>query len=712
MYQNDITGYVVLNAIDLDTHKSFIIVFNNGMINPRAGFKLIVSGDWVNNSKYGKQFQAVQYQEIEPDEIDGIISYLASGFFEGIKDKTAKKIVSVFGTDTLKVIENEPEKLKQVKGLGEAKIQALVQGYLDHKYIQEIVTYFSKYGITINMIMKIYREYGKDAIQLVEENPYRLASEIDGIGFRRADDIAMKLGTDKYDFNRQASCIEYVLTEETDNGHTFLYDFELVKDAKELLDIESINIQNTIQTMVNNGDLIKVDNDKIFSKNLYYAELNTANKIKRLRDFVPFVPTTAPKSIEEIEKEIGITYNERQKEAILTALKSNVMVLTGGPGTGKTTALLGIIKALKSLDMSISGAAPTGRAAKRMSEVTGLDATTIHRLLEYNPMYGYQRNEENPLTEDVIIIDEVSMVNIFLMNNLLKAVKPSTKLILVGDENQLPCIGPGNILHDIIFSEVIPVITLNEIFRQAEGSKIIINSHNIINDKPIIINNSDPDTDFFFIQNDDPDYVARLIDELVSERLPRKYGVKPTEVQVLSPRRKDVSCSANHLNKILQASLNHSTVSIKYGDNEFKVGDKVMQIKNNYEKDVFNGDVGFIEEIDTEKKEIVVKYDDDFVVRYGQADFDEIILAYASTIHKSQGSEYPIVVIPVLMSHYIMLKRNLIYTGITRAKKICVLIGEKKALTVAINNNQYDKRNTMLEDWLRDDNNLNIKYNE
>lgn len=696
------TGYVVLNAIDLDTNKSFIIVFNNGMLNPRAGYHLIVSGDWVENSKYGKQFQAVQYTEKEPDEIEGIIAYLGAGFFGGIKEKTAKKIVSIFGKDTLKVIENEPERLKEVKGLGEAKIQSLVQGYLDHKYIQEIVTYFSKYGITINMILKIYNAYGKDAIKLVEENPYRLASDIDGIGFRRADDIAMKLGIDKYDYNRIASCLEYVLNEQADNGHTFLYNFELVKYARELLDLEQEAIYDVIDKMTEEEDLVKVGENKIFARNLYYAEKNTANKIKRLRDFEQFGQRGTPMTIEEIENEIGIKYNDKQKEAILTALKSNVMVLTGGPGTGKTTALLGIIKALKSIDLNISGAAPTGRAAKRMSEVTGLNCTTIHRLLEYNPAYGYQRNEEDPLTEDAIIIDEVSMVNIFLMNSLLKAVKPSTKLILVGDENQLPCIGPGNILHDIIFSESVPVITLKEIFRQAEGSKIIINSHNIINDKPIIINNSDPDTDFFFIQNDNLESISRTIDELVSERLPKKYGIKPTEIQVLSPRRKDVGCSANELNKILQESLNKSEVSIKYGMGEFRLGDKVMQIKNNYQKDVFNGDVGFIDDIDLEKKEISVKYDDDMIVKYGQADFDEIILAYASTIHKSQGSEYPIVIIPVVMSHYVMLKRNLIYTGITRAKKICVLIGEKKALAVAINNNIYDTRNTMLEEWLRE----------
>lgn len=699
IYINDESGYAVLTAQE-DGGKLFTLVFRNGMIDPKIGYNLIVSGDWVDTERFGRQFVAQQYQEVKPTTVDGIIEYLSSGLFRGIGEKTARKITYEFGVDTINVIEKTPDLLYRIKGIGKKTVQSLIEEWEEHKYVHDIIEYFIKYGLTTNMIMKIYKQYGKSAIDLVTENPYRLSYEIDGVGFKRADAIAMNLGIEKNDPRRIQSCINFVLSEEAEDGHTFQYRPTLIKKCNDNLEIENSLIDDTITEMLENDDLKTIYGNEIFLPGLYYSEKNIASKLTRLYQFIGYNRILPGMFIEDIEKEIGIEYNEKQIEAINTAINNNVMILTGGPGTGKTTVLLGIIKVMQMLNKSIACAAPTGRAAKRMSEVTKLPAKTIHRLLEYTPVNGYERDENNPLYQDVIIIDEVSMVNVVLMDKLLKAVKPSAKLILVGDENQLPSIGAGNILHDIIVSEKLPVVTLKEIFRQAEGSKIITNSHNIINNKPIIVNNSDPNTDFFFIKEKNADNIETIINDLVTSRLPRKYGVIPTDIQVLSPRRKNIQCCSDELNKMLQKSINNNPIKLQHGDTIFKVGDKVMQIKNNYEKEVFNGDVGFITDIDTEFKIVTVEFDDNFIVRYDHIDLDELVLAYATTIHKSQGSEYPIIIIPLILPFSIMLKRNLLYTGITRAKDICIIIGDEKALIKAIKDDSVEKRNTMLADWL------------
>lgn len=701
IFLNNENGYAVLNAKEKDG-KMFTLVFNSGMIDPKIGFNIIAHGDWIMSPRFGRQFVSNQYEEVMPTSIEGIVAYLSCGIFKGIGEKMARRITDAFGTDTIKVIDETPERLNEVKGIGKSKIESILTEWNEHKNIQEIVTFFTEYGLTINMIMKIYKQYGNESIELVKQNPYRLASDIDGIGFRRADGIAMKLGISKEHPSRIRSCIVYVLTEESENGHTFLYFPTLIEKCNEYLTISNNLIEDMITEMLDDDDLKTVYGNEIFLPHIYYAEKNVASKLARLHEHSYLARPNMPLTIEDIEKEINIKYNDRQKETIETAIMNNVMVLTGGPGTGKTTVLLGIIKLMQSLNRTIACAAPTGRAAKRMSELTKLPAKTIHRLLEYNPAMGYQRNEENPLHYDVIIVDEVSMVNIILMDKLLKAVQPTAKVILVGDENQLPCIGAGNVLHDIIASEKIPVVILKEIFRQAEGSRIITNAHNIINNKPIIVDNTEPNTDFFFLNESNPDKVEDIINDLVTIRLPKKFNVKPIDIQVLSPRRKDVKCCADELNKILQRTINDNTLQLQHGSTIFKLGDKVMQIKNNYEKEVFNGDVGFIVDIDPDNKLVVVDYDDGFKVTYENVDLDEIILAYASTIHKSQGSEYPIVVIPMLMQFSIMLKRNLIYTGITRAKQKCIIVGDKKALSKAISDDSVEKRNTMLTDWLEE----------
>lgn len=701
VYTNPQNGYTVCQAKGSKPSKLFTLVIKSGMIDPQIGITLAVDGEFSINPKFGEQFVAESYEEIVPTSKDGIVEYLSCGIFKGIGEKLAKRIVDKFGENTFDVIENHIGKLPEVKGITIAKAAIIQQTYIDNKAIKETVSFFRQYGISMFLILKIYKQYGKDSISIVSENPYILSQEVDGIGFVKSDDIALKLGFDRTDPRRIQACIKYVLLNESENGHTYLKKNELLKITEEYLGISIDCIDSSIKHLVSENEL-KTENggDAIFDTSIYKSERNIVEKLMELKSFAPYVPLTIP-TIEDIESSIGIKYNDKQKEAIKIAVENNIMVLTGGPGTGKTTTLLGIIKMLKAMDMTIAAAAPTGRAAKRMSEVTGMEAKTIHRLLEYNPNNGYGRNENNPLYQDVIVIDEVSMVNVFLMNNLMKAVKNSSKVIFVGDENQLPCIGPGNILHDVIESGVIPVVTLNEIFRQAEGSRIILNSHNIINEKPILINNGLKDTDFFFIDSEDFDITEKTINDLVTKRLPAKYGVKPVDVQVLSPRRKDCKCSANDLNKILQSSLNKTVDGVVYGDTTFKVGDKVMQVKNNYEKEVFNGDVGFIDRIDVEDKVVYVNYDG-VIVDYTYTDLDELILAYASTIHKSQGSEYPIVVIPLLPCFSIMLKRNLIYTGITRAKNICVIIGSRKSLYQAIRDNSYVKRNTMMTEWLSD----------
>ncbi len=468
--------------------------------------------------------------------------------------------------------------------------------------------------------------------------------------------------------------------------------------SAELFEIPPEHILGSIDNLSDQGKVVLLG-DCVFSKSLYFAERNVFNKIMRLLKMSRSVEENV--SIEKIEEEVHVEYNEKQKEAIRCALSKNLMILTGGPGTGKTTVLLGLIHYLRKSGFTIACAAPTGMAAKRMSNVTNMNAKTIHRLLEYKPNEGFTMNEAFPLPHDVVIIDEFSMVNIYLMSSLIDAIKPTSKVILVGDENQLPAIGPGNVLHDMLESGIVPTVTLTEIFRQAEGSHIILNSHNIINNLPLVINNSDKNNDFFFVNEEDPDRVSEYIKDLVLFRLPKNFGIKPRVIQVLSPRRRNAGCCANELSYMLQDAINPHGAALPYGQHEFRVGDKVMQIKNNYDNDVFNGDVGIVVGVNPDDRTMDVNYDGS-VVTYDGSTLDEVILAYASTVHKSQGSEYPIVIIPLLSSFTIMLKRNLIYTAITRAKDLCIIIGDRRALYRAISDTSYDRRNTMLKTWLKE----------
>lgn len=695
-YHNDDNGYTVMDAFDEVKEITFTAVCNN-MFLPSKGQKLLASGEWFNG-KYGKEFRISSYKEEELKTNDAIIDYLSSGLFKGIGPVIAKKIVNYFGKDTIDIIENYPERLSEIKGLAKSKIDSLITTWNEKKYVNDIMLFFKEYGLTTNLILKIYKNYGGDSIKIISQNPYVMVDDIEYIGFNKADEIAKKMGFKIDDHRRIYAGVKFVLNASTENGHTFLYENELIAKSCEILQVNSKIVKETLFLLIDDGELVNI-NGKIFLLSLYMAENNVAHKLMSINYFNHNTAYHSPKTIEDVEIENGFKYNNLQKEAISLAINSNLMILTGGPGTGKTTALKGIIQMFKSMNLSIGAAAPTGKASKRMSEVTGLNAKTIHRLLEYNPYLGYGYNEENPLPYDVIIIDEMSMVNVLLMSVFLKAVPPSTKLILVGDVDQLPSIGAGNILSDCIESGLIPTIRLTEIFRQDEDSEIILNAHAINNGKQIIINNKKPNNNFFVIKKYDNDSIADEIISLVTNRLPKKFNVNPTDIQILSPMRKFTSVGADELNNKLQSLLNNSINSITVGKTIFKLGDKVMQTKNNYEKEVFNGDVGFITDMNIDEKTITVDYDDNIVI-YDKTDMDELVLAYVTTIHKSQGSEYPIVIIPITKSHYNMLQRNLIYTGITRSKEICILVGQPEMINYAIGNTKYSVRNTYLKELL------------
>ena len=695
-YHNKDNGYTVIEAKNEKTLKTFTAVGTN-MLDPAIGMKISAAGDWTKND-YGKQFKFTDYTEEDFNSNQGLINYLGGGFFKGIGPAIAKKIVDYFGDETVNVIENEPERLSEVKRVSNKIIDSLTTKWKEHKYVFDIMLFFKEYNFSNSLILKIYRKYDRDAVSIIKNNPYVMVEDIDGIGFKKADDIALNMGFDKCDEKRIYAGIKYVLTLATEDGHTFLYYDTLLDETRKILGVNDSITINVLTDLINDGEIIKID-DKIFLTQFYRAEKNVAEKILAINDFKPYKTENLPKTIEDIEKENGVKFNELQRKAINLSLESNIMILTGGPGTGKTTTLSGIIQILKSLGMHIGAAAPTGKAAKRMTEVTGLNAKTIHRLLVYNPYSGYNYNDDNPLPYDVIIIDEISMVNILLMNSLLEAITPGTKLILVGDADQLPAIGPGNVLADCIESKIIPTVCLTEIFRQAEDSEIILNAHAINNGKPIKVSNKKPNNNFFFITKGDMDSISDEIMSLVTTRLPNKYGVQPTDIQVLTPMRKYTPVGSDELNHKLQEAINPSEGGITFGKTTFKVGDKVMQLKNNYLKEVFNGDTGYITNIDTEERTIKVEYDDQ-TVEYDSSEFDEITLAYATTIHKSQGSEYSIVIIPITEAHHRMLQRNLIYTAVTRSKDVCILIGNPEMFKYAVNNTQYSVRNTYLKNFL------------
>ncbi len=734
-YQNPENGYSVLKCRVKD-YSELVPVIGN-MIDANVGSVLVCEGNWKVDAKYGRQFVAENWEETLPATVYGMEKYLGSGLIKGVGPKFAKKIVRKYGVDTFAVIEDNVGILIEIEGIGSKRVQMIAESWQRQKEVKNIMLFLQDHQVSTSYAAKIYKQYGNDSISVMKQNPYRLADDIWGIGFKTADQIAMKLGFGKESYVRLRSGLMYTLSELSNDGHVFAEKQQLIDKASELLEASPETVIMTMDEMLRKEELILEKNivrtdeegnriTAIYLPPFFYAEVGVAGKLKKLAsspagDKLYTRLMEARKSsgnealsvdIEAIQRKTHMEYDDIQTAAIRTAATAKVMVLTGGPGTGKTTTTHGIISAYMDYGLKILLAAPTGRAAKRMTEATGLEAKTIHRLLECKPPEGYQKNEENPLEGDVLIVDECSMIDIVLMNSLLKAIPPAMRLIMVGDIDQLPSVGAGNVLRDIIDSGAFPVVRLTRIFRQAQTSRIIMNAHRINEGKMPDISNG-KNTDFFFMENEDAEASVPQIVKLVQENLPNYYHVEPSQIQVLTPMQRGV-VGATNLNLSLQEALNPpehdifmrgrgkvtmSKECLRRSGYAFRADDKVMQIKNNYDKEVFNGDIGIIESVNETDRTLKVNFDGRSI-EYDVTELDELVHAYATTIHKAQGSEYPIVVMPIMMNHFVMLQRNLIYTGITRAKKVLVIVGTKKALAYAVKNVTVTKRNSLLKERL------------
>jgi len=682
LYKNEETGYCVASL-------SGGIKAVGTLPNVKVGEKLKLTGEYEKHSKYGEQFKIESFSIIYPTTIAGITKYLGSGLIKGVGPATAEKIVDVFKENTIDILDADINRLLDVEGIGVKKLELIKKSWEDQKAIKEIMLFLQSFDISPAYAMKIYRTYGANSVKIVQDNPYQLTYDVWGIGFKIADAIGKSVGFSDDHPKRIKSGIIFVLNEASGEGHVYLPMNELLKKCYEILGVDLTDSLLLFREMQDQNLLNLVD-ENVYLSHYYEAERNIEYKIKALSACSSEFKEKELKSIR-----LNPRFSEEQLEAIRNSITNKILILTGGPGTGKTTALKGIIDSYKQLKKTIMLAAPTGRAAKRMSEVIGLEAKTIHRLLEYNPQDNlFLHDEDSPLETDLLVIDEVSMIDTLLMNNLISAVSLNTTLVLVGDIDQLPSVGCGNILHDLIQSGIIPTAMLTKIFRQAEESQIVVNAHKINRGEfPTILNKES--ADFFLIQESDNSKIANVISELCEKRLPDKYNFDPMkDIQVLTPMYKGDS-GANNLNCILQEVLNSNKVLLTRGERSFKIGDKVMQLRNNYDKDVYNGDIGLILSIDMNDQKLEINYSGK-IVPYDFLELDDITLAYAITVHKSQGSEYPCVIMPITTAHYIMLQRNLLYTAVTRASKIMILVGSKQALALAIGNKKAKKRNTSL----------------
>ncbi len=660
------------------------------------------SGTWLNDKTYGPQFKAETLEIKPPSTKQAIEKYLSSGMINGIGPHSAKNLVEIFGTDILDVIANNPQKLLTVAGIGKHRTKMITQSWHNQKAIREIMIFLHQYGIGTSMAVKIHKKFGASAIHIISQNPYCLVSEVPGIGFEAADSIAMKLGMDTNAPARACAGVSYALNCALSEGHCGLPHHELLKAAESLLGIPVDEIEIALEQEITMGVVVAdkiAEVDFIFPAPLYRLEKQIASLLRRqIQGSPPWTATNPEKVIPWVENKLGITLAPSQQAAVKLALESKVMVITGGPGVGKTTILNSILTILDTQKVKCCLCAPTGRAAKRLSESTGHEAKTIHRLLEINPETGqFRRDSLNELKCDFLIVDELSMVDVSLMHALLKALPAKAALIMVGDADQLPSIGPGQVLADIINSKAVPTVRLTEVFRQAASSQIITNSHRI--NQGMMPENT-PDSDFYFIECDDPDKGIQTLLRVILERIPKKFALDSVQdVQVLSPMNRG-KLGVQSLNIELQKRLNpDAKQKIERFGNTFWLDDKVMQIENDYEKEVYNGDIGFVSEINEDEENMLVEFDNRAVV-YDFSELDKLTLAYAITIHKAQGSEYPAIVMPLFTQHYLMLRQNLLYTGITRGKQLVVVIGQKKALSIAISDQQTKHRWSKLSEWL------------
>jgi exodeoxyribonuclease V alpha subunit len=705
-FRNEENFYSVLR-LRCREHKDLVTAVGN-FPQLAVGETLDMQGEWTMHPDYGRQFKVASYQSVVPATLAGLERYLGSGLVKGVGPTTAKRIVQKFGMKSLEILERQPQRLAEVSGIGASRAEAIGKAFAEQREMREMMIFLQGYGVTPGFAAKICRHYGQDTKRMIEENPYRLADEVFGIGFKTADKLAQQMGLQPDSPERLIAGIKYTLSQLAEQGHTSYPLQEFYQQAAEILQVEQELLQVPCQMLRQQKEvfLVEVEQQTIYLAPFFYAEQGVSRRLAALvrqplqMELLPAVE----QELTQLEQEQRLRLAPEQREALLAALQHGVTVITGGPGTGKTTIVRTLLKLLANRDKSVLLAAPTGRAAKRMSETTGAEAKTIHRLLEYSFVEGegmaFGRDQENPLQADVIILDEVSMVDILLMYHFLRAIPDGCRLVLVGDVDQLPSVGPGNVLRDIIDSAQVPTVRLKTIFRQAGKSMIVVNAHRVNQGEFPYLNVKGKD--FFYIPESDPEKVLAEIQNLCRNRLPSAYGYHPYEdIQVLTPMRRTI-VGVENLNQCLQQVLNPPSpqkTELQLGWNKFRVGDKVMQIKNNYQKHVYNGDVGRIQSIDPEEGELHVVYPDgrgQRLVPYELTEADELTLAYAISVHKSQGSEYPVVVMPVCTQHYIMLQRNLIYTALTRAKKLVVLVGTKRALAMAVKNNRVEQRHTLL----------------
>ncbi len=724
VFRNNDNGYTVFQLVSEEEELTCV-----GLFSVLAEGELVqVSGYMKEHPLYGEQLQVEQYELLAPEDETAMERYLGSGAIKGIGAAMAARIVRRFKGDTFRIIEEEPERLAEVKGISEKKAIEISAQMEEKKDLRQAMMFLTQYGISVPLAVKIYQQYGNWTYQVVEENPYRLADDISGIGFKIADEIASRIGIHTDSDYRIRSGLLYVLLQATGEGHTCLPKEDLLHRASALLGVEEEQMETQLMNLCMDRKLVmKEQNGKVmvWYGQYYYMELNVAKMLHDLNLECEMEESQIVKKLSKVEKQASITLDEMQRKAVVEAVKNGVLVITGGPGTGKTTTINAIIRYFETEDMEILLAAPTGRAAKRMTEATGWEAVTIHRLLELSGVpsddrstASFERNEENPLEADVIIIDEMSMVDIFLMNALLKAVSVGTRLILVGDINQLPSVGPGCVLKDIIRAGSCPVVQLTRIFRQASQSDIIVNAHKINRGEHVILDNKS--RDFFFLQRQDPNVILRVVLALVQEKMPRYVDARPTDIQVLTPMRKG-SLGVENLNEMLQRYLNPPSPEKNEKETargRFREGDKVMQIKNNYQIEwearnrygiaidkgtgIFNGDMGIVQQIDLLAETMEVLFDDYRTVTYSFQMLEELELAYAVTIHKSQGSEYPAVVIPLLTGPRMLMNRNLLYTAVTRARSCVTLVGSPETFAQMIDNASEQTRYSGLYDRIRE----------
>ncbi len=705
-FSSEETGFSICK-LKVKEERHLVAIVGN-MLNPNPGEFVEVEGKWIIHPKFGNQFQIHQYKTLVPATQSGIQKYLGSGLVKGIGTVMAKRIVKKFGIKSLDVIEKDIDRLNEVQGIGKKRVKMVKTAWDEQREVRSVMLFLQSHGVSPAYAAKIFKTYGQDAINIVKDNPYTLARDIFGIGFITADNIAQKLGIKKNAPQRIEAGLEYVLYKLADQGHICYPHEELCHKVQEMLEvdlnlvfkavIDSFNAERIVIEIISEISKDFNKNKKlVFLKKFHVCETGISYNLQRIKKASKSIrKIDSNKAVEWIKNQIKITLAKQQERAVKKALEEKILIITGGPGTGKTTIINAIIKILKKTDAKILLAAPTGRAAKRMSETTWEYAQTIHRMLDYSmKKHGFKKESKNPLKCDALIIDEASMIDTVLMHHLLKAVPSKATLILVGDINQLPSVGPGNVLSDVIESKAFCVVTLDTIFRQARKSLIVVNAHRINDGMFPFIPKGEKKSDFYFIQKETPEEVLNTIIELVQKRIPNEFNYDPVnDIQVLTPMHKGIA-GAGNLNNKLQAVLNKNREVIKRGNREFKVSDKVMQIKNNYDKHTYNGDIGRITDINFIDQKVMIEFYSKQVA-YDFSSLDEIVHAYAVSIHKSQGSEYPVVIIPVVIQHYILLQRNLIYTAITRGKKLVVLVGTKKALAMAIRAVTASKRHTRL----------------